>query len=233
MVAGMFHHINNYNSPGKDLELDWEDYHIERMGDKDSNNNKAIGARITYSVDDILTFGGSYSAGKYDPESKLDYSLIGGDLRIMVGKANLQFEYAQNPSEWIQASGAEVASIDIYTLGTKKKYTKKGWYTQLDFPFDLLFADSATAKKFEFVTTYSVIEGTKEKSAGNMQTFDKQSQITAGFNFIPDPDAGLIYKVEYQSIMFASYNNTAANIATYGTGFDDFSRINFSAGLSF
>lgn len=226
-VNGLYYNEDAYEGMSR-IDIDWETEHIPH--EDPSKNNKQIGGRIAYSVGELFTVGASYLTGKYDAESRLENTVYGGDIHVALGKANLRFEYAENPVEWIDKSGAEVEPEDLYTLGTEKDYTKTGWYTQLDFPFTLLLGETDLAKKFEFALMYSVLEGARTKD-DNKHTFDRMSRLSPAISFSPDP--ALKFKLEYQLTMLGDYNDTASNVAKYGDDIDDLSRIQLSASMVF
>ncbi|MDD5686539.1 MAG: hypothetical protein PHE88_01745 [Elusimicrobia bacterium] len=228
MVNGMHYEEDHFDAPEMSrLNVEWE---TEVPPHDDLSKNKQVGTRITYSMADIFTVGASYFTGKYDEKSQLSNTVSGADLYVPLSKANLRFEYAQNPIEWIDSVPGMTSPEDFYTLGTKKKYTKKGWYTQFDFPFDLIFKESEAAKKFEFAAMYSVLEGARTK-VDDMHTFDKMSRIATAITFMPD--LSLKYKIEYQYTPLSGYNATSTNVATYGDKIENLSRIQMSAGMSF
>lgn len=226
VVNGLYFNEDAFEGRSR-VDIEWENEEIP-MGDP--NKNKQVGGRVAYSLGKLLTVGGSYLTGKYDERSTLDNTIYGADARLALGKVNLTFELAQNPVEWINKSGQEVNPEDLYTLGTEKEYTKTGWYGQVDFPFDLLFAGSTLAKKFEFATLYSVLEGSRTESA-NTHTFNEMSRIATALSYMPEP--ALKFKVEYQFTPLSDYNDTASNVSTYGDDLDDLSRVMLSAGLAF
>ena len=211
VVNGRFYNEGAFEENSR-VDIEWES---EDLPVADPSENKQIGGRIAYSLGKLVTMGGSYLTGKYDERSTLDNTIYGADARLALGKANLRFEWAQNPVEWIDKSGAETTPEDLYTLGTEKDYTKTGWYGQLDFPFDLIFTGSDLAKKFEFAALYSVLEGARTESA-NTHTFNKMSRIATALSYLPDP--ALKFKLEYQFTPLTDYNDTAANVAAYGDG---------------
>lgn len=224
VVNGMYYAESKYTGLSR-IDINWEGEHVPHS---DLSKNKQIGTRLTYSVGDLVTVGGSYLTGKYDAKSELSNTIYGGDLHVALGKANVRFEVAQNSVDWINKSGAEVIPEDLYTLGTRKEHTKKGWYTQVDFPLDLLISGSEFAKKFEFAVLYSTLSDDRTKPN---ETFEDMSRISGTLSF--SPDSALKFKLEYQLTMLGSYNATASNVTKYGTGHDDVSRIMFSTGLAF
>lgn len=223
VVNGMYYAESKYTGLSR-IDINWEGEHVPHG---DPSKNKQIGTRLAYSVGDLFTVGGSYLTGKYDAKSELKNTIYGGDLHVALGKANIRFEYTQNPVDWINKSGAEVNPEDLYTMGTRKEHTKKGWYAQVDFPFDL-FSEAELAKKFELAALYSTLSDDRTKPN---ETFEDMSRISLALSF--SPEAALKFKLEYQLTMLGSYNATASNVTKYGTGHDDVSRIMFSTGLAF
>lgn len=224
-VNGLHHETADYDESDR-LHVEWE---TEEPAKDDLSKNKQIGTRLAYTLADIGTLGASYFTGKYDPQSQLEASALGADLHIPCGKANLRFEYAQNPIQWIDNTGVTTPS-EFYTNGVRREYTKKGWYAQFDFPLDLLCGECKVAKKFEFATMYSSLSGARQ-TATNSQTFDSLSRLATCLTFAPE--AALKYKLEYQYTMLGSYNDNASNIAAYGSSIPNLSRILLSVGLSF
>lgn len=226
LVNGMYFGTDNYNAKSR-LDIEWE---TENLPKKDESKNKQIGGRVAYTFGDLLTLGGSYFTGKYDPKSTLNNTVYGADIHLALGKANVRFEYAKNPVEWIDKASGMTTSEDFYTLGIKKKYTKTGWYAQLDFPFDLIFKNSEVAKKFEFATLFSELKGARG-IVDNKQTFTKMSRISPAITYMPNP--AMKFKVEYQFTKLGDYNATTSNVTTYGDKIENLSRIQMSMGMSF
>jgi len=199
------------------IDVDWEE---EPRPINDNNTNKTFGARAAYSVGDVFTVGGSYMTGKYDPRDTLKTSLYGVDAHLALGDANLRFEFAQNPVEWIDKVGTETSPEDLYN-NPVAEYTKRGWYTQFDYGF---------AKRYEVVALFSTLSGGR-KVATNSHTFEKMSRLSLGFNVTPA--SALKFKFEYQMTFLGDYNATASNVAQYGTGLEDLHRFIISTVLAF
>lgn len=212
-----------YEEKGIRVDVEWNPMPRPK---RDTNASKSFGGQISYSVGDLLTVGASYQSGKYDDKDKLWYTIYGGDVHLALGKANLRFEYYENPIEWIPKTASKDLNTLLGTQGeyTKGEYTKSGWYTQLDFPFGLVFGETDLAKKFEFSTMYSYLE---KKPADNIEEI---SRFSVGVNFAPEP--ALKFRLEYQLTMLGDMKSTG-DIATYGEDFDNLNRVNLSVGLAF
>lgn len=208
---------------GEGVDLEWN--HTPRPF-KDSNASKSVGGKISYSYGDLFTIGGSATSGKYDENDELRYTIYGGDAHLALGRANLRFEYHESPVEWISKTPGVVYYNfqDIYTEGTREKYTKTGWYVQLDFPFDMVFKKTKLAKKFEFVTMFSYLE---QKPAENIE---EMSRFSIGVNYFPE--AALGFRFEYQLTILGDMNS-AGDIAKYGEDFDNLNRVQTSVTLAF
>lgn len=93
---------------------------LDDAGFTDNNDDPAWGARLSVSQD-ILTMGGSYLRGAYDPASDYDYSAWGVDLALRLGNVQLRSEYLERDTE-------------ILVEESRDNLLKKGFYLQAESP---------------------------------------------------------------------------------------------------
>lgn len=70
----------------------------------DNNNRPTLGGRVatTFRLSPLsdLTLGGSAQHGVFDPQHKLTYSIVGGDISLRVGRTDLRLEYLVRRQEF-------------------------------------------------------------------------------------------------------------------------------------
>ncbi len=222
LVNGMYHNAVTFDpstggtEAASRVEMTWETDHVQPS---DNNLNKEIGGRVAYSYGNAFTVGASYLTGKFDPESKLTNSIQIVDLHIPVGAGNFRAEYATNPTEWINGNSSTVDNI--YSTGTKREYTKTGWYAQFDYPL---------TKKLEAAAMYSHLSGSRTEDLGTY-TVNDMSRLALALGY--SPEAALKITTEYQLTKYGTYNATASNVTNYGSKVDDLSRVLIKASLMF
>lgn len=86
----------------------------------DNNDSPAWGARLSVAQD-LLSIGGSYLRGAYDPDSKYDYYAWGVDLALRLGTTQLRSEYVERDTEVLVEEGRD-------------NLIKKGFYVQAEQP---------------------------------------------------------------------------------------------------
>ncbi|MEO8706131.1 MAG: hypothetical protein ABI867_39240 [Kofleriaceae bacterium] len=96
----------------------------------DNNVEPALGGRVSVTADiapsTILTVGGSVMTGHYDPDARLGFTIVGGDVALQLGRTFLRAEYLIRRTEI--ALGDDPASRFKYgpnTSGQFSDYTLK------------------------------------------------------------------------------------------------------------
>jgi hypothetical protein len=102
----------------------------------DNNNRPTVGARIatTFRLSPIsdITFGASGQYGKFDPELKHSYAIVGADVSFRSGRTDLRFEYLARRQEF-DTSNPAAFRYEIATKGGDF-FVKHGAYIELKQP---------------------------------------------------------------------------------------------------
>ena len=114
-------------------DVDW--MALRSIPYNDNNAEPAYGGRLTLSyasdVGDFFgdaSFGGSYTAGKYNREARLGYEAWAADATLRFSKLTLRGEYAHRSTDLDpNASGYPFAVVDPF-------FTKAGFYAELEHP---------------------------------------------------------------------------------------------------
>ena len=102
----------------------------------DNNNRPTLGARIatTFRLTPIsdITFGASGQYGKFDPEAKYSYAIVGADVSFRSGRTDLRFEYLARRQQF-DTSNAEALRYEVPRSGGDF-FVKHGAYIELKQP---------------------------------------------------------------------------------------------------
>ncbi len=119
------------------------DYTLSRSGERyyvDNNSQPSVGARLGGVVDlgpsTTLTVGGSAMVGRYDPDAKLDFAIVGADVVLRRGRTFVRGEYL---GRWTQlALGDDPAARFKYGPGADGTYAdfsrRDGFYLEAEVP---------------------------------------------------------------------------------------------------
>jgi hypothetical protein len=102
----------------------------------DNNNRPTVGARVatTFRLSPVtdITFGASGQTGKFDPELKYSYTIVGADVSFRSGRTDLRFEYLARRQEFDTSNPA------AFRYEVPKKggdfFVKHGAYLELKQP---------------------------------------------------------------------------------------------------
>jgi hypothetical protein len=116
------------------FDLDWS---LNRMPFYwDNNNRPTTGARIatTFRLSTIsdVTFGASGQYGKFDPELKFAYAIVGADVSFRSGRTDLRFEYLARRQEF-DTSNPGALRYEVPRRGGDF-FVKHGAYVELKQP---------------------------------------------------------------------------------------------------
>jgi hypothetical protein len=136
--------VTGAKGPSDGVDLDFLQ---SRSSYIDNNSRPSLGGRLVGTLGlgtaSSISAGGSVMAGNYDPENRLRYLLLGGDLVLRLNRAFVRAEYLIRRTE--MALGEDPAARFRYGPGPSGQYadffTKEGWYTELEVPvgrFDLV-----------------------------------------------------------------------------------------------
>ena len=102
----------------------------------DNNNLPTVGGRVatTFRLSPItdITFGASGQTGKFDPEGKYSYSIVGADVSFRSGRTDLRFEWLARRQEFDTSNPAAFR----YEVAKKSGdfFVKHGAYLELKQP---------------------------------------------------------------------------------------------------
>jgi len=114
-------------------DVDWMS--LRSVPYNDNNGEPAYGGRLTLSyasdagaVLGDTSFGGSYTAGRYDRDARLGYEAWGADATFRLWKFILRGEYARRRTDLDPAAtGYPFALVDAF-------FVKEGFYGELEHP---------------------------------------------------------------------------------------------------
>jgi hypothetical protein len=129
------------------LDLDFSQSRSPSSYYVDNNSRPTLGGRLALSLrfndTTTLSAGSSIMGGTYDPDNKLDFLILGGDLVLRLDRVFFRAEYLVRRTQF--ALGDDPAMTFKYGPGKDGKYddffTKHGWYAEVEFPvgrFDLV-----------------------------------------------------------------------------------------------
>ena len=102
----------------------------------DNNNRPTTGGRIatTFRLSQItdITFGASGQYGKFDPEAKFAYAIVGADVSFRSGRTDLRFEYLARRQEF-DTSNPAAFRYEVARRGGDF-FVKHGAYVELKQP---------------------------------------------------------------------------------------------------
>ena len=106
----------------------------------DNNSRPSLGARLATTLglgeSSTVSLGASGMAGRYDPQNRLSFLILGGDFVLRLSSVFLRAEYLIRRTQ--MALGDDPAARFRYGPGPDGKYsdffTKEGWYAELEVP---------------------------------------------------------------------------------------------------
>jgi hypothetical protein len=136
--------VSGAKGPSQGADLDFLE---SRTSYIDNNSRPSLGARLVSTLGlgatSTVSLGASGMAGRYDPQNRLSYLVLGGDFVLRLSGVFLRAEYLVRRTQI--ALGDDPAARFRYGPGSDGKYsdffTKEGWYTELEVPvgrFDLV-----------------------------------------------------------------------------------------------
>jgi len=160
----------------------------------DNNNRPTVGARVatTFRLSTIsdITFGASGQYGKYDPDLKFAYAIVGADVWFRSGRTDLRFEYLARRQEFDTSNPA------AYRYEVPRKggdfWVKHGAYIELKQPLsnwiDLIgrvdgmyregnvqlespLAQKSTVLRYTLGTMFTIEQGLRAKLATELYDF--------------------------------------------------------------
>jgi len=102
----------------------------------DNNNRPTVGGRVatTFRLTPVsdITFGASGQYGKFDPDLKFAYAIVGGDISFRSGRTDLRLEYLARRQEFDTSNPAALR----YELPRRRSdfFVKHGAYVELKQP---------------------------------------------------------------------------------------------------
>jgi hypothetical protein len=102
----------------------------------DNNNRPTVGGRVatTFRLSPVtdVTFGASGQYGKFDPELKHSYAIVGADVSLRSGRTDLRFEYLARRQQF-DTSNAAALRYEVPRNGGDF-FVKHGAYVELKQP---------------------------------------------------------------------------------------------------
>jgi hypothetical protein len=119
------------------------DYTLSRSPERyyvDNNSEPTVGARVATTVElgeaSSVQLGASAMAGHYDPDARLGFAIVGGELVLQLGQAFVRAEYLVRRTRI--ALGDDPATRFKYGPGANGVYddhvVKDGFYAELEVP---------------------------------------------------------------------------------------------------
>ena len=102
----------------------------------DNNNRPTVGGRLatTFRLSQItdITFGASGQYGKFDPQAKYSYAIVGADVSFRSGRTDLRFEYLARRQQF-DTSNPDALRYQVPAKGGDF-FVKHGAYVELKQP---------------------------------------------------------------------------------------------------
>ncbi|MDX2088853.1 MAG: hypothetical protein SFX73_13430 [Kofleriaceae bacterium] len=122
------------------------DFTLSRSGERyyvDNNSQPTVGGRagltLALSQTALLSLGGSTMAGRYDPDARLGFLILGADVVLQAGRTFLRAEYL---ARWTQIDLGEDPAGRYRYGPTEDGYAdvvlKDGFYVELEHPLGRL-----------------------------------------------------------------------------------------------
>src|SRR5207248_559096 len=116
------------------------DFAASRSQYIDNNSRPSLGARLVTTIGlgaaSTVSLGASGMGGRYDPQNRLSFLVLGGDFVLRLNGVFLRAEYLIRRTQI--ALGDNPAARFRYGPGPDGKFsdffTKEGWYTELEVP---------------------------------------------------------------------------------------------------
>jgi len=160
----------------------------------DNNNRPTVGARLatTFRLSTIsdITFGASGQYGKYDPDLKFAYAIVGADVWFRSGRTDLRFEYLARRQEF-DTSNPAALRYEVPRKGGDF-WVKHGAYIELKQPLsnwiDLIgrvdgmyregnvvldspLSQKSTVLRYTIGTMFTIEQGLRAKLATELYDF--------------------------------------------------------------
>ncbi|HKQ69034.1 MAG TPA: hypothetical protein VJT73_06835 [Polyangiaceae bacterium] len=126
--------VTGFKADSGSFDLDFQKSHAPYY--IDNNSRPAVGARLAatlrLSASSDLTLGASAQYGRYDPDNRLAYTIVGSDVSLRLGRTDLRFEWLARRQE-IDAENAAALRFDVASQrGTF--FVKQGAYVEVKHP---------------------------------------------------------------------------------------------------
>ena len=129
--------VSGPKGPSEGADLDFVE---SRTSYIDNNSRPALGARLVTTIGlgeaSTVSLGASGMGGRYDPQNRLSFLILGGDFVLRLSGVFLRAEYLIRRTQ--MALGDDPAARFRYGPGSDGKYsdffTKEGWYAELEVP---------------------------------------------------------------------------------------------------
>lgn len=99
-----FHLVSGFKGDATSADLDFLQSRSGSLYYVDNNSRPSVGGRVALTTRlggmGDATLGGSGMYGTYDPDDKLHYLILGGDLTFRIRRTNLRFEYLLRRQEF-------------------------------------------------------------------------------------------------------------------------------------
>ena len=148
----------------------------------DNNEEPSWGARVSLSQE-IVSLGGSYMSGTYDPDSEYAYDIWGVDLGLLIRRVRFRAEYLERDTE-------------VAVAEQRETLRKQGFYIQAEVPLE---------RRVEFVARF---DGLLRRGAPLGTRNDESSGVsrwTAGLNVSPLHD--YVVRASYEYWRFTDFSD--------------------------
>ena len=177
--------VSGFKGNSNALDLDFvqsrSTYYVDNNGRPSGGGRAAV--TVTLSSTSDATLGASGMYGTFDPDNKLTYAIVGGDLSLRFGQANVRMEYLVRRQEFSTSD----PTVFKYALATDHGnfFLKHGAYVELEQPLtgratilvraDGLFRDGNLAATSDLSLHSTVVRGT----LGSLFTIDRGFRVKA------------------------------------------------------
>jgi hypothetical protein len=177
--------VGGFRGNGDGADLDFIQSRSSAFYYVDNNSQPAGGARLALTIAptsrSVITFGGSGMYGRYDPDARLDYLVLGADIYARLDWFMIRAEYLMRRTE--MDLGDDPASRFAYGPGADGVYAdffrKDGYYVEVE--ADVNGRARLVARFDGLRRTGNVLLGSSLRSESSVHRY------TLGFNLLPHP----------------------------------------------
>jgi hypothetical protein len=130
------HMVSGFKGDSNGTDLDFIQSRSGSLYYVDNNGRPSVGGRLSLTFrlgsSGDATLGGSGMWGTFDPDNKLHYLILGGDLTLRIRRTNLRLEYLLRRQE-LDVSDPTVFKYQVPARGGDF-YVKHGAYVELEQP---------------------------------------------------------------------------------------------------